>query len=229
MGVWLNLDGGERDDEPPELYAIADVVHVACGGHAGDAGSIRRVLRACRRDGTRVGAHPSYDDQEGFGRRPVALPTEELARQVERQCRLLASVTSEEGEPTFSAKLHGALYHAANRDGAIARACVGSIVHALGRVAIVGPVGGELERAAAAAGTPYWREAFADRATRADGSLVPRTDPGALIGDPGRVEANTRALLARGGIDTICVHADTPNAVAIARVVRNVLGPKAVA
>jgi len=85
-GVLLNLDGGEHDDEPVELYALADVVHVACGGHAGDAASMRRVIEACLAAGTRVGAHPSYVDRAGFGRRAMMVPPAELATALASQC-----------------------------------------------------------------------------------------------------------------------------------------------
>ena len=79
MRPLLNVDGGEHADEPVELYALADVVHVACGGHAGDDASMDRVSRACAAAGTRVGAHPSYEDREGFGRRARAVAPAELA------------------------------------------------------------------------------------------------------------------------------------------------------
>ena len=88
---FLNVDAGEHDDEPSELYAIAHAVSVACGGHAGDAASMDRVLRACKAHGTRVGAHPSYEDREGFGRRELDVGAETIARSVRAQC--VASAT----------------------------------------------------------------------------------------------------------------------------------------
>ncbi|MBX3229526.1 MAG: LamB/YcsF family protein [Labilithrix sp.] len=212
----LNLDGGEHDDEPAELYALADIVHVACGGHAGDAASIRRVTELCRASGTRVGAHPSYVDREGFGRRALEVEPELLARQIEEQCRAVHDATS--------VKPHGALYHAAHADAAVADAVVKGIARALGPVAIVGLGGGELERAARAAGHPYLREAFADRGVRADGSMIPRGEPGALIVEPALAAERARAIVAAGGIETLCCHADTPSSLAIVRAVRAALG-----
>ena len=223
----LNLDGGEHDDEPEELYALADVVHIACGGHAGDEVSMDRVARACVRAGTRFGAHPSYDDREGFGRRARVVPPDVLAASVAEQCARLHAIAERLGSPVVSVKPHGALYHAAHADEATARACVEGITRALGAVAIVGLAGGALERAARAAGAPYLREAFADRGVRPDGSLVPRGEPGALIEDEAQAAARACALAARGDVDTLCIHADTPGAVAIARAVRAALGPKA--
>ncbi len=228
MGIVLNLDGGEHDDEPEALYALADVVHIACGGHAGDEASMDRVVQACLRSGTRFGAHPSYDDREGFGRRAQEVLPEVLAASIAEQCTRLLRVAERHGAGLVSAKPHGALYHAAHADEATARACVAGVARALGTgVAIVGLAGGALERAALAAGLAYQREAFADRGVRADGSLVPRGEPGALIEDEAVAAARARALAARGDVDTLCVHADTPGAVPIARAVRATLGPKA--
>jgi len=228
VGIVLNLDGGEHDDEPEALYALADVVHIACGGHAGDEASMDRVVQACLRSGTRFGAHPSYDDREGFGRRAQEVLPEVLAASIAEQCTRLLRVAERHGAGLVSAKPHGALYHAAHADEATARACVAGVARALGTgVAIVGLAGGALERAALAAGLAYQREAFADRGVRADGSLVPRGELGALIEDEAVAAARARALAARGDVDTLCVHADTPGAVAIARAVRATLGPKA--
>src|SRR5262249_40147794 len=90
MGVLLNIDAGEHDDEPEELYALAHVVNIACGGHAGDVRSMDRVLAACARNGTLVAAHPSYPDRDGFGRRPMAMSEGALEEAVCTQCATLA-------------------------------------------------------------------------------------------------------------------------------------------
>jgi UPF0271 protein len=215
--VLLNLDGGEHDDEAEELYALADVVHIACGGHAGDAASIARVSAACRRAGTRIGAHPSYVDREGFGRRALDVEPAVLEQQLVAQLGAIPEAAS--------VKPHGALYHAAHAHAGVARAVVNAVGATLGQVPIVGLAGGELERAARAAGHPYWREAFADRGVR-DGKLIPRGEPGALITDPAAAAERARALVAEGGADTLCCHADTPSSLAIVRAVRAALGPK---
>jgi len=225
--VLLNLDGGEHDDEPEELYALADVVHIACGGHAGDEASMSRVVEACRRGGTAIGAHPSYEDREGFGRRALVVPPRELEDQVARQCASLRAVAEQHGAKVTSAKPHGALYHAAHADPEVARACVRAIGRALGPVAIVGLAGGALEAQARSAGHPYLREAFADRGVRPDGTLVPRGQPGAVLDDPKAAAERARALRAGGQADTLCIHADTPASLAIARAVREVLGARA--
>ncbi|MBS2017807.1 MAG: LamB/YcsF family protein [Deltaproteobacteria bacterium] len=225
----LNVDGGELSSEPEELYALADVVNVACGGHAGDDASMDRVARACARVGTRIGAHPSYDDREGFGRRARTVEPSALAATIEAQCRRLIAIAGAAGIELVSVKPHGALYHAVHASDAEARACVEAIVRAFGAraaVAVVGLEGGALHRAALAAGLTYQREAFADRGVRSNGSLVPRGEPGALIEDPAEAATRAKAIAASGDVDTVCIHGDTEGAVAIARAVRAVLGPK---
>lgn len=220
----LNLDGGEHDEEPEELYALADVVHIACGGHAGDAASMARVVASCLRSGTKIGAHPSYVDREGFGRRAMTVAPDVLERQIEDQCAALRRIAEAQGAAVTSAKPHGALYHAAHADDAVAAACVRAIGRALGPVAIVGLAGGALEREAKRAGHAYLREAFADRGVRADGTLVPRGEPGAILDDPAAAATRARALRVSGAADTLCIHADTPGALVIARAVKQVLG-----
>jgi UPF0271 protein len=214
----LNIDLGEHPDEPEALYSLAHVVNVACGGHAGDAASMREACRRARAHGCELAAHPSYPDRENFGRRAMDMAPEALAASVESQCAALAGIAAELGLPVARMKPHGALYHAAARDPATARALLEGTRRALGTVTIVGPP--SLGALAARLGLPFERECFADRATRPDGSLVPRTEPGALITDPVAAAAHARRHL---DFATICVHADTPNAVEMARAVRAAL------
>jgi 5-oxoprolinase (ATP-hydrolysing) subunit A len=221
--VFLNIDAGETDDEPDELYALAHAVSIACGGHAGDERSMERVLRACAKAGTRAGAHPSYEDREGFGRREVAVAPAALQESVRSQCATLASIAGACGVTLSHVKAHGALYHSANRDPALARAVIAGARAALGSPLVLGPAEGELRQAAEAVGLRFAREGFADRATRPDGSLVPRSEPGAVIADPVAARAQAKALAASGAFDTLCVHGDTKNALAIARGVREEL------
>jgi UPF0271 protein len=226
---FLNVDAGELPDEPAELYALAHAVSIACGGHAGDERSMERVLRECARAGTRAGAHPSYEDREGFGRRDLAVKPNVLGASVEAQCGRLAEVARACGVTLSHVKAHGALYHAANRDPEVARVVVEAARKALGATLVVGPPEGELRRAAAAAGLAFAREGFADRAMRTDGSLVPRGEPGAVIEDVAAARAQAKALVASGQFDTLCVHGDSRAALAIARAVRSeldTLGPR---
>jgi UPF0271 protein len=225
----LNIDGGEMANEPVELYALAHVLNVACGGHAGDDASMERVLRACAANGTAVAAHPSYPDRENFGRTSMPLTPAEIERAVATQCAALAAVAERIGAPPlYGVKPHGALYHDANRDRDKADAVVRGASAALGNgVTIVGPPHGELANAARALGLAFAGEAFADRRTRPDGTLVPRGEPGAVIEDAPAAVARARELVAAGGFETLCVHGDTKGAVVIARAVRRLLDEEA--
>lgn len=217
----LNVDLGELPDEPEELYALASVVNVACGGHAGDERSMCAAVRAARASGARLAAHPGYADREGFGRRARFAPAAEVRAQIESQCAALVAITAAEGATVALVKPHGALYHDASTDPALARAVVEGSRAALGPdLAVVGPPAGSLRDAAERAGCSYLREGFADRGLDARGGLLPRGTPGALIEDPAAAAAQALALARRGNFETLCVHGDTPGAVAIARAVR---------
>jgi 5-oxoprolinase (ATP-hydrolysing) subunit A len=220
----LNIDLGELAGEAEALYEHAHLANVACGGHAGDDDTMRRALGLCLRHGTLAGAHPSYPDRPGFGRRALAMEAGALRGSVRGQCARLAEAGAESGVVVRFVKAHGALYHAAREDGVVAEALVEGALGALGPgITFVGPASGRLRDAVERAGLGFLREGFADRATRPDGTLVPRGEAGALILDPAAATARTRALAASGEVDTICVHGDSPGAVAIARAVRQAL------
>jgi UPF0271 protein len=146
-----------------------------------------------------------------------------LEKSVRAQCERLAEAARACGVAIAHVKAHGALYHAANRDPSTAAAVLAGARAALGSPVVVGPPKGELLRAAGAAGLRFEREGFADRRVRADGSLVPRNEPDAVIRDPVEARAVTRRFVANGTLDTLCVHGDTPGALAIARAVREEL------
>lgn len=228
----LNLDAGERDDETEGLWALFDLLNCACGGHAGDVESMGRVAAFCARSSVKLGAHPSYPDRPGFGRRSP-LPAEGAATDAARerhvaaiveqavaeQCRALADVARQRRVAVVALKPHGALYHDAAARPAIAEAFLRGAIDALGRgVTVIGPPRGALRDEATRLRLIYAREGFADRRLRDDGSLVPRGDDDALIVEPGEAAAHALALVP--SVDTICVHADTPGAADIARAVR---------
>jgi UPF0271 protein len=221
----LNIDAGELAGEPEELYALAHVVNIACGGHAGDDASMRRVIACCHRLGVRAGAHPSYPDREGFGRLPMSMTSEALEAAVAEQCHALVSIARNAGDvPLGFVKLHGALYHAANADADVAKAALAGAIEALGwEITVIGPVAGTTVVVARELGLAFAREGFADRNVLADGSLVPRGQPAAMIEDPARAADRARELAKSGTVDTICVHGDGPNALSIARAVRAAL------
>lgn len=223
MTVPLNIDLGELPDEPEELYALADVANLACGGHAGDEKSVARAVERCLRHGTEIGAHPGYPDREGFGRRALALAPAELLPSLRAQYQLLHHAARRVGLEVRVLKPHGALYHAADADPVLAATVLTAAVGVFGdHLAVVGPRGGALAGAAAALSLSFLVEGFADRGVGADGRLLPRSAPGALLTDPAEAAARVPALL-DAGVGTVCVHGDTPGAVSIAAAVRAAL------
>lgn len=216
MRTRLDIDVGELPNEPEALYATADIVNVACGGHAGDDESMRLAAERAGRHGAEIAAHPSYPDRAGFGRVAMELPLATLAASVRAQCAALRRITE-----VRWMKPHGALYHRADADPDVAEVVVTATVAALGPVGILGPPGGALAEVAARRGLPFLREGFADRGILPDGRLVPRGQPGAVITDPLLAAAQARQLAER--FDVLCVHGDQPSAEAVARAVRAAL------
>lgn len=221
--ILLNIDVGELPDEPAILVDAADRVNVACGGHAGTDVTMHAALRRARVAGTRAGAHPSYVDAAGFGRVALDVPSSQLVADVRDQCARLLGHARSVGIALEHVKPHGALYHRAAADPAVARAFLDGVVQALGRVAVVGPPSGALRVDAERRGLPYLREGFADRGLAPDGTLIPRGAPGAVIDVPEEAAAQALRLAATGEYDTLCVHGDSPNAVAVAQAVRAAL------
>ena len=235
----LNADLGETvagvptaDDEA--MFAVISSASIACGGHAGDAASLRSAVDRAARFGVAVGAHPSYPDPANFGRLHVPMAPAELAAAVAAQLHALADA----GADIRYVKPHGALYHAVTADAEQADAVVTAILELAdrhGRALAVLGLGGEIESAARSAGLPFVSEAFLDRGYRSDGSLVARGEPGALLHDPAHVAARALRLVREGGVEAVdgalvrvaaaslCVHGDSPDAVAMARAVRAAL------
>lgn len=220
--VFLNVDAGELPDEPEALYEAADLVSIAAGGHAGDSASVRESIARALRHGVAVGVHPSFDDREGFGRRALTVDTATLRASVERQCALVREEATRQATHVVAMKPHGALYHAANRDPALADAVVEGTLLGLGpgAVWIVGPASGALRAAAEQAGLPFAAEGFADRGYDENGQLLARGTPGALLTDPREAASQAATLAARGAFATLCVHGDSPGAVEVLAAVR---------
>jgi 5-oxoprolinase (ATP-hydrolysing) subunit A len=237
--VDLNADLGESygawtsgDDEG--LLDVVTSANVACGFHGGDPVTMLRTCRAAAARGVTIGAHPSYPDLVGFGRRHLDVSMEELTALTLYQVGALQACCSAAGTRLAYVKPHGALYHDVSRSPALARAFVLGVAE-LAPLAVLGPAGSELLTAAADLGLPTASEVFADRAYRRDGTLVPRGEPGAVVEDPDVVAERVVAMATRGSVrtvdgsevavvaDSICLHSDTPGAVALARGVRAAL------
>lgn len=219
----LNLDAAELDDEPEALTPLAHLLNLACGAHAGDVSLATRALRRAREHRVPVGAHPSYPDREGFGRRALDLPLDVLAATLRAQLTWLRDLAHDEGLGLSHVKPHGALYHAATARPDVAACLCDVTADTLGAVTLVGMAHGALHAAARTRGWLFLREGFADRGYTPDGGLIPRGAPGDVITDVDAVRAQVRRLARAGDIDTVCVHGDGAHALRIARAVREAL------
>jgi len=230
----LNADIGEGCDDAG-LIPYLTRVSIACGGHTGDAASMRDALQLAAEHGVAAGAHPSYPDRSQFGRRALAASGDEIAAWVTQQTEALAEQAARLGLQLAHVKPHGALYNVAARDAGVARAIARAVAAVDPALALVGLAGSQLIAAGQAAGLAVLNEAFADRRYQPSGRLVSRETAGALIVDPAdaaeqaRVLAEGRAVATLGGgavrirADTICLHSDTPGALNIARAVHAAL------
>ncbi len=218
--------------------AMLDVVtsaNIACGGHAGDPEVMHATLRAAAARGVMVGAHPGFVDREGFGRRVIPMTPDAITRMVAAQIGALSGVAALAGVPVRYVKAHGALANLAADRAEVAAAIAAAVAAQPGRLALLAISGTELEVQGRKAGLPVVAEVFADRAYQADGRLVPRGQPGAVLHDAD-VAAARILRFARTGLmpvlgggeialqaGSICVHGDTPDAVAMAQAVRAAL------
>jgi 5-oxoprolinase (ATP-hydrolysing) subunit A len=218
----LNADLGEGPGEAP-LYALVSSANVACGGHTGDVASMREAVRLAVAHGVEIGAHPSYPDRDGFGRVSMTLPVAALADAIARQIDDLAQVAAGFGMALTHVKPHGALYNDAARDATIAGAIASAVLDAASDLIVVGLAGSRALDVWRDRGLRVASEGFADRAYESDGTLVPRSRPGAVLSDPARAAAQAVGLARGGRCETICVHSDTPRAAALLAEVRKAL------
>jgi 5-oxoprolinase (ATP-hydrolysing) subunit A len=214
----LNADIGEGFDDGGLLDVVTSA-SIACGFHAGDEQTMRRACVAAVERGVAIGAHVSYRDREGFGRRETGDDAATIAAGVAEQIAVLDEIAAGVGGRVMYVKPHGALYHRATGDAA----CAAAIVSAAAGLAVLGFPGSALLERAGDAGLAAVPEAFADRGYADDGTLIGRGEPGAVL------DAEAAALQAvaiaqrRDGARSICVHSDTPGALDVARRVRDAL------
>lgn len=237
----LNADLGESfgawtlgDDDA--LMEIITSANIACGFHAGDPATLRRACATAAARDISIGAQVSYRDLAGFGRREMDVPPDELTAEVLYQISALDGLARTEGSRVSYVKPHGALYHRVSRDPVQAGALIEAILaYDPALPLLTQPLAeprGHAARLATAAGLTVVSEAFADRGYQADGSLVPRGQPGAILADPAEVADRAVTMVRTGTITTadgetvavnarsVCIHGDTPGAVAMARAVR---------
>lgn len=230
----LNADVGEGHDDLP-IFGLVSSVSIACGAHAGDEATMERSIVEATRLGVVVGAHPGYPDRTGYGREAVEMSTRDLHRSLVEQITGLAKIAGRHGTALTHVKPHGALYNGAADDPSLARVIAEAVKEADPRLRVIGLAESALLAAASAAGLGAVAEAFADRRYRPDGRLVSRDAQGALIVEPDLAAAQALAIATEGRVETaegrivrvdartICVHADTPSAVEIARSIRRTL------
>lgn len=241
----LNADMGEsfgpwRMGDDAGLLSIVGAANIACGAHAGDPTTMRRTVRAAKAAGVEIGAHPGFADLQGFGRREIAMSAEDVAASVICQIGAMLGVAAAEGARVVHVKPHGALNNMACRDRPLADAIAQAVAAVDPRLILLAPATSELFRAGESAGLRTAAEIFADRAYQADGQLVPRSRPHAMIHDPAESVAQILRFLRAGGIvgpdgavlasplHSVCVHGDGPNAAAIAARVRDGLAAEGV-
>jgi UPF0271 protein len=240
MKIDLNSDMGESfgrytlGDDAALMPHITSA-NIACGFHASDPLVMDHTVRLAHEHGVAVGAHPGYPDLQGFGRRDMQLDPEEAEATILYQIGALAGFARAAGAGLVHVKPHGALYNRAAKDRALAEAIVRAVTKFSRELIVVGLANSELIKAALEAGQPVAREAFADRAYEADGSLRSRRLPGAVLHDADQA-AEQAVRIARDGLvvawggqevpvqaETLCVHGDTPTALTIVQAIRQAL------
>ena len=246
MHIDLNSDLGEgfgpwRMGDDAAMLDIVTSANVACGFHAGDPAGILRTLRAAAARGVAVGAHVGYRDLAGFGRRAMDVGSEDLTAEVIYQIGALQALAAAAGTRVAYVKPHGALYNTIATDARQADAVIAGVLAVTPSLPLVCLAGAPVLERARAAGLPVVAEAFADRAYTADGGLLPRTRPDAVLHDPALIAARMLLLVREGCVEavdgsivrlaarSICVHGDSPGAVAIAGHLRAALAGAGVA
>jgi UPF0271 protein len=235
--VDLNSDLGESfgawtmGDDDAMLETVTSA-NIACGFHAGDPLTMLARCRTALDRGVSIGAHVAYRDLAGFGRRAIDIPAGELYGDVLYQLAALAGVAASVGASVRYVKPHGALYNRVATDAVQAAAVADAVRDFDPTLRVLGLAGTRIAEAAAERSLRFVREAFVDRAYRGDGSLVPRSEPGAVLTGVGQIAQRAVTLVTEGSVlasdgspvavevDSLCVHSDTPGAVAMARAVR---------
>ena len=232
MKIDLNADLGEGCANDSALLQLVSSANIACGFHAGDAVMMLQCVREALKYGVAVGAHPSFPDRENFGRTAMQLPPETVYAQTLYQVGALAALVRAQGGELRHVKPHGMLYNQAAKDPVLAAAIARAVRDCNPQLILVGLAGSELIRAGERLGLTTRQEVFADRGYMPDGSLVPRTQAGALITDEAKALAQTLEMVRYGRVtavdgttahvqaDTVCLHGDGEHALQFARRLR---------
>ena len=237
LSVDLNSDMGEgfgpwKMGDDAGLLKIVTSANIACGFHAGDADTMAETMALARDNGVGIGAHPGFADLQGFGRRQMQVPLPTLANMVRYQVGAAQAMARAAGTSVRHLKLHGALSNMACTDADMARACYEAALEVDPDIIIMGLAATEMETVARALKCRWAGEIFADRAYNMDGTLVDRRLPGAMIHDGALAAERMVQMVSEGAIltdegkletriDTICVHGDSAEAVALSKAVRD--------
>ena len=223
MKIDLNCDLGEGMDTDEAIMPYITSANIACGFHAGDEQTMRETLRLAKRFGVNAGAHPSWNDRENFGRKEMDVSPEETEKLVFEQIQILAAIAEEEGVTLTHVKPHGALYNQSAKDVQLANAIARAVKAVSEDLILVGLAGSRSLEAGRELGLRVAAEGFPDRGYNADGSLMSRLLPGALLESPEEVASHAIELARTGKMDTLCLHGDHPNAAANAKILRGIL------
>jgi UPF0271 protein len=237
MTIDLNCDLGEGAGQDEALLPLITSANVACGLHAGGPAEMARVVQLAHQHGVAVGAHPGYADREHFGRRELALSSEEVTALLLYQIGALAALARAEGLELTHVKPHGALYNQAARDRELAQVVARAVVMFNRELILVGLAGSVVLEAGLEAGLRVAGEGFPDRAYNPDGTLMSRALPGAVLESAEAVAANALRLATEGvvtargrtAVQTLCIHGDGPHAIKFARAVRAALAAQHIA
>lgn len=230
----LNADLGEGAGTDNELLALITSANIACGAHAGDPETINAVVAAAHAHRVGIGAHPSFPDRAGFGRRPMTLPPDQVRDTVTAQIQLVANAARKVGARLQHVKPHGALYNQAASDPDLTRAIADAVRRVDASIIVMALAGSPMADLLQTMGFKVAHEAFIDRGYTAAGTLVARGQPGAVITDPAEAAARavqlatSQTVIAAGRplriqAETLCLHGDTPHAPALGQAVRRAL------
>ena len=241
MRIDLNADLGEGAGSDEALLALVSSANIACGWHAGDARTMRQCVRWAMANDVAIGAHPSFPDRENFGRSTMHLPPDEIVANMLYQIGALAAIVKAEGGKLVHVKPHGQLYNQAVKEPELADALCEAVRAFDPSLRFFGLAGSGMIDAARRAGLEPVEEVFADRAYMPDGSLVPRSQPGALIEDEEASLAQTLSLVREHKVkaidgstvavnaQSVCLHGDGAHALAFARRIRERLSAEGIA
>lgn len=223
MKIDLNCDLGEGIGNDEAIMPFITSANIACGFHAGDESTMRETIRLAKKYRVNIGAHPSWDDRENFGRKEMNLSADEAEKIIFYQIELLAKICKEEKAELTHVKPHGALYNQSARDIDLANAIARAVKTVSEDLILVGLAGSRSIEAGIKMKIKVAGEGFADRRYNPDGSLMSRNLAGAVIDSPAEVAYHALQLIQGGKIDTLCLHGDHVNALENVRLLRNVL------